>query len=72
MEPLGVRFATADEWNASVPIGARVEYYPRGLGHPEHREATTSSVAWTNTRGTPLVRLTGKPVGVPLSRLQLL
>ena len=57
---------TADEWNAKVPEGSRVEHYPRG--GPEHREAVTVGVAWNNLRGNPLVRVTNSTLKRRTSR----
>ena len=61
---------TADEWNAKVPEGSRGEYYPRG--GPDPREAVSVGVARNKSQGKPLVRLKGKPTGVPLSNLVVL
>lgn len=61
---------TADEWNARYPVGTVVVYHPRGLDHPGCREARTASLAWPNLRDVPLVRLVGKPTGVPLAKLR--
>lgn len=65
------RIETADSWNARVPIGTAVRYFPvRGLF--EHIETRTRSVAWELGHGDVVVSVDGKAGGVLLDHLVLI
>lgn len=65
---------TADEWNASVPIGTKVRYWPilPPIASAPSVETTTRSEAWELGSGHPVVKIAGKAGGVHLSHLEVL
>lgn len=61
---------TADDWNATHPVGTRVRYQPvKGIDVFE--ETTTRSEAW-EVCGTPVVKIVGRAGGCALDHLTVL
>lgn len=65
---------TADEWNATHPIGTRVRYWPILPPIPSAPavETVTRSEAWVLGSGHPVVSVAGKTGGVSLDHLEIL
>ena len=65
---------TATAWNASVPIGTKVRYWPILPPIPSAPpvDAATRSEAWELGSGHPVVKITGKAGGVHLDHLEVL
>ena len=58
----------ADVWNATVPIGTPVRYWPTADA-PEVRVSRTHSEAWTLGDGTAVVKIEGMTGGVALTHV---
>lgn len=62
---------TAEEWNAAVPIGTKVRYWPwtkKGAGI----ESVTRSEAWTMGSDTPVVMVEGHSGGIWLEHVEVI
>lgn len=65
---------TAETWNATHAVGAKVRYWPvyppvAGIGPVE---TTTRSEAWTLGDGSVVVMIVGRTGGVHLSHIEVL
>lgn len=68
--PRNVINATAAEFNARVPVGTPVLYWPVA-GKPESVRALTRSEAWDLPAAYPVVKLTGKAGGVLIDHVRV-
>lgn len=64
------RTCDPDTWNAVVPIGTPVRYYPIA-GRPGFELRVTDSEAWELGGHTTVVRLAGRSGGVAVTHVQL-
>lgn len=60
---------TADEWNATHPVGTKVYYRP-GFDTDPARPSWTRTPAW-NIGGTPCVSVEGYPGGIALTHVEV-
>jgi hypothetical protein len=61
---------TVQQWNALVPIGTEVRYYPLAM-ESEHSVTKTRSEAWILGHGAAVVLVEGKSGGVAIDHLQI-
>jgi hypothetical protein len=62
---------TADNWNATYPVGTKVEYHSI-IGEPEHIKTETRTPAWTLGHGEPVVSVNGISGGVCFDALVII
>ena len=62
---------TAEEWNARVPVGTPVRYWPI-RGHKQTRDIRTRSAAWMLGGHTLVVMIDDQSGGVAVSHLRVL
>jgi hypothetical protein len=62
---------TAEEWNAEMPVGTPVRFYPVA-GEMKSRDTVTRSEAWTLGHGEAVVKIEGQAGGVSLDHLEVL
>ncbi|MEO2039733.1 MAG: hypothetical protein ABGW90_13730 [Martelella sp.] len=56
-------------FSVSLPIGARVRYYPVA-GQPEFEEATIRSEPWVLGHGAVVIAITGRAGGVSVEHIE--
>jgi len=70
MRKLAITTMSAEDWNASVPIGTRVHYYPL-RGEADYLDTHTRSVAW-DLCGHTVVLVEGRTGGVSTRHCQIM
>lgn len=61
---------TVDQFNARVPVGTAVHYFPF-LGDSEYRETRTRSQAWALGHGDAVVKIDGIAGGVCIDHVRV-
>ena len=71
MKELAITNMTVDEWNAEVPIGTRVHFYPVA-GESTFEDTRTRSKAWALGHGEVVVKVEGRAGGVSTRHCQIM
>lgn len=68
MERTALKQITADQFNATFPVGTPCRYFPV-MGEIEHIDTKTRTPAWTLGHGRTVVSVEGKAGGVDITHL---